>query len=183
MRQPKFLRHLVEKFLLKGSEGNASIYPGILPIWDTQPIGVTRLPISVMKIDSYDRDNEVDVSGELTEPKVWTRETTQAANAIVDFAVGIPARTIIQVSSLVTASLVPTSAVAINLYLVLAGTDTPVWAQTAFFGIGMLGPIEFKSPFVIFDRPLDAAIEVSGIDPVGQNIRFSSEICLFPNRE
>lgn len=182
MRQPRFLRHLVEKFLQKGQEANANLYPGILPIWETQPIGVTRLPISVMKVDSYVRDLVQDLSGELNEPRVWTQLTNQAGNAEVVIASGIPAGTIIQLDTLITPALAPTAGVLVALRLIIPG-GSAVWAGEALLGIDALGPLHFESPFLIFDRILDIVIEVAGISPVGQTIKFSTTICLFPNRE
>lgn len=183
MRQPKFLRHIVEKFLLKGQEANANLYPGILNVWDLQPIGVTRLPISVMKIDAYLSNAPHDLSGALNAPTVWTQTEGETLNTTTNIGTGIPAGTIIQFDSLVTASLVPTAAVFFAMRLTVPGGGALVFSVEGNFGIGQTGPMNFNSPFMIFGQDLDLSITVLTINPASQVITFSTTICLFPNRE
>jgi len=183
MRQPKFLRHLVEKFLLKGDEGNANLQPGIMTCWDLQPIGVTRLPISVMRIISYVRDATIDLSAEIDEPRVWTSLIGQGSNATVVIGSAIPAGTIIQFDSTVTAGLVPTGVMNVSIQLAIAGTGTVVYGMDAFMQPEINGPLHFVSPFMCYAQDLDLEIEVSLINPVAQALDFSTVICLFPNRE
>lgn len=183
MRQPKFLRHLVEKFLLKGQEANSNLYPGILPVWDTQPIGVTRLPISVMKIDSYVSNSPLDVSAELTEPRVWSQAEDENADNSENIFTGIQPRTIFQFESILTGDLLPTSEVFVALRVRLAGGGAVVFSQEGEFGVNQVGPIHFKSPFMIFDRELEIFETVATLNPAFNVIHFNSTLCLFPNRE
>jgi len=183
MRQPRFLRHLVEKFLQKGQEANANLYPGILPIWETQPIGVTRLPISVMRIDSYVSNTPIDVSGDLDVPTVWTQAEDVAANETVNVFTGIAANVIIQFDSLVTNDLLPATENFFALRVREAGGGAVIFSQEGQFGESFTGPIHLTSPFMIFPRAVEIAATVANIGPAFQQIHFNTTLCLFPNRE
>jgi len=183
MRQPKFLRHLVEKFLLKGDEGNANLQPGIMACWDLQPIGVTRLPISVMRIREYDSDIELDLSGELTEPQVWTSLMGQTSNGSAIFGGNIPAGAIFQFDTIITGALAPTQAVGVEVSVNIAGGGALIWSSPHFFNTLGTGPLHIVSPFMCYQQDVDLSVTVATIDPVGQIIRFATIICLFPNRE
>ncbi len=186
MRQPKFLRHLVEKFLLKGDEGNANLHAGIMPVWDTQPLGVTRLPEVPCKIfESIATDQERDLAGiEVNEPLMFTQREGFGANdsevIFRNMPVGIIFRWKFNVAvedGGLTGPITWTAAIDIS------GTATTIYLQLGVFNPDCTCPQLFDTGWLFSQHAIDLLVRVASINPVSQDVIFSSQLCLYPNRE
>jgi len=188
MRQPKFLRHLVEKFLLKGQEANANLYPGILPIWETQPLGVTRLPEVPCRLQSRTADNvplalqAIDAFEEPVNFSFVRTETDNHTNRII--VSNMPAGTIFRWKikvSIANGSL--TGPIFVAATVRLADIFTIFWEANCTFNPDCTCAIEFDTGWVFHQNILDLGIIVGTINPAVQTVRFSNQLCVYPNRE
>jgi len=187
MRQPKFLRHLVEKFLLKGDEGNANLHSGIMPCWDMQPIGVTRLPEVPCKISEV-----ITTDGTLSfqtttieEPVHFSHIRNQTTNfgeqlIVTDLPVGTIFRWITNVC-LEDEAL--TGPITIQRSVFRANTINRIYQDICRFNAGCVCPLTWDTGWLYSQFTVDLGIGVATINPVGQTVVFSSQLCLYPNRE
>jgi len=182
-RQPKFDRHITEKFQLKAQEAKAFLHPGILPVWDTQPLGVTKLPISAMFNGGYHRDTGVDLEGDRHfAPTVynlsWRRTTTSVVTIFSNIAVG----EIIHVEADLSAEVTPTGPITCQVHITDSGLNRWNNLLTVFNPICAC-TVNLKTPFIYTQGTTSLGIRVGNINGVGQAIEFSIQLCIFPSRE
>ena len=182
-RQPKFLRHLVEKFLLKGDEANACLLPCIQPIWDTQPIGVTRLPVSAMFIGGYSRDTGNDQDNiPHTAPTTYSLGWRRTANGVVTIMSNIARGEIVKVEADISLEVTPTSPITCQVHVTNAASGVVHNLLTVFNPIGG-STVHLETPYLWQLEETNIGIRVATISGVGQAIEFDIKVCIFPNRE
>ena len=186
MRQPKFLRHLVEKFLLKGDEGNANLQPGIMPVWETQPLGVTRLPEVPCKIfESGALSADRDFTGlEVNEPLNFSGRARFTVGGSFTIFSNIPVGTIFRwkfgvaiEDGLLTGPITWTGEINISVI------GTTIFETVGIFNAECICSQFFDSGWIFSQHPVDLVTKVATLNPASQSLFFSSQLCLYPNRE
>jgi len=184
-RQPKFDRHITEKFQLKAQEAKPFLYPGISNIWELQPIGVTRLPMSVMRIgvNSFKSGFGLNLAGlRHTVPTLYNMlkdiSVNETHNAISRIARG----EIVQVEVEIGAEVTPTGPIRADLQIV-DQDDNLLFRMSSIFNPICACNHTLKTPFMWSEELLDVQFKVSTINGVSQSINFGAKISIFPNRE
>jgi len=182
-RQPKFDRHITDKFQLKAQEAKPFLYPGISNIWELQPIGVTRLPICAVKFGGIKSGFTFDLDGARhVVPTFYTTSWDITSNTSKSSLIQIARGEILQIEVDIGCEVTPTGPIRAEVFIETEGNIRH------FQVVNFLNPISadtrhFSSPFIWADDLMDIVFKVSTINGVAQSVNFNMISSIFPSRE
>jgi len=182
-RQPKFQRHLIQTFDLKAAEAHSNVHPGVAPVWVAQPIGISRYPVSAMKLENYSRSAGINLNNVAPAvPSAYNLEWRRTATGVVSAFTGIPSEVVVELGGSVSIEVTPTGPMTIEVTL------NTVAVAVLYQFIHVFNPISgdafhFKTPYLYDRRISTVGIRVSNDFPAGQAVEFNLKLCLFPTLE
>jgi len=182
-RQPKFDKHITEKFQLKAQEAKAFLHAGILPVWETQPIGVTRLPISALKFGGRKDGFGFAIDGvRHTVPTFYTTSWDITINSEKTSLSGIARGEIVQIEVDIGLEVTPATVIRAELFIETEG-NIRHFQLVNWFNALSTATRHFSSPFIWADDLMDIVFKVSTINGVAQSVNFNAITSIFPSRE
>jgi len=182
-RQPKFDRHITEKFQLKAQEAKAFLHPGISVVWEAQPIGITRIPSSALifggRKDGFTFDiGEVRHQVPTFYNTLWDVVSNTTKNSLINIARG----EIVQVEVDIGVQVTPTGPITAQLLIETAVAGTNICLTHTFNPISA-DTRHFRTPFMWSEESMDVAFKVLTINGVGQKVVFNAISKIYPSRE
>jgi len=183
-RQPKFDKHITEKFQLKAQEAKAFLHPGILNVWEAQPIGVTRLPISAVKFGGIKNGFGFALAGvRHVVPTFYTTSWDITTNSEKTTLSKIARGEIVQIEVDIGCAVTPDSVIRAEMFIETVEDNIRHFQVVNWLNAISADTRHFSSPFIWADDLMDIVFKVSTINGVSQSVNFNAITSIFPSRE